>query len=107
MTMEKENQYLREQVAQPDARIQQQDTLLCQQSLLMRQTQAQIATLTRAGWKTCKIDWPKIATRAACPPPRIALCGSQKACVKRARRNPAGKRDTRERPCGFPTRPMK
>ena len=45
--MEEENQRLREQVAERDARIQQQDTLLCQQRLLMQQMQAQIATLTQ------------------------------------------------------------
>src|SRR6266581_3205548 len=44
MTSEEENQRLREQVAQRDARIQQQETLLCQQSLLMQQ---QIAALTQ------------------------------------------------------------
>src|SRR5436305_9390294 len=47
MSMEEENQRLREQVAERDARIQQQDTLLCQQRLLMQQMQAQIATLTQ------------------------------------------------------------
>jgi len=45
--MEEENQRLREQVAQRDARIQQQDTLLCQQSQQMQQMQAQIAALTQ------------------------------------------------------------
>jgi len=49
MTIEEENQRLREQVAQRDERIQQQETLLCQQSLQMQQMQAQIAALTRAG----------------------------------------------------------
>src|SRR5579859_5311359 len=47
MSMEEENQRLREQVAQRDARIQQQDTLLCQQSQQMQQMQAQIAALTQ------------------------------------------------------------
>ena|SRR5437870_5719085 len=47
MTIEEENQRLREQVAQRDERIQQQETQLCQQSLLMQQMQAQIAALTR------------------------------------------------------------
>src|SRR6266581_3920813 len=47
MTSEEENQRLREQVAQRDARIQQQETLLCQQSLLMQQMQEQIAALTQ------------------------------------------------------------
>ena len=47
--MEEENQRLREQVAQRDERIQQQETLLCQQRLLMQQMQEQIACLTRAG----------------------------------------------------------
>jgi transposase/uncharacterized coiled-coil protein SlyX len=45
--MEEENQRLREQVAQRAERIQQQDSLLCQQSLLMQQMQAQIAALTQ------------------------------------------------------------
>jgi len=47
MTIEEENQRLREQVVQRDERIQQQDTLLCQQNLLMQQMQEQIATLTQ------------------------------------------------------------
>src|SRR6266705_2494689 len=47
MTIEEENQRLREQVAQRDERIQQQEIQLCQQSLLMQQMQAQIATLTQ------------------------------------------------------------
>ena len=49
MTIEEENQRLREHLAQRDERIQQQDTLLCQQALLMQQMQEQIAALTRAG----------------------------------------------------------
>src|SRR5437764_8908271 len=47
MGMEEENQRLREQVAERDARIQQQDSLLCQQRLQMQQMQAQIAALTQ------------------------------------------------------------
>jgi transposase len=47
MTIEEENQYLREQVAQRDARIQQQETQLSEQSLLMQQMQAQIAALSQ------------------------------------------------------------
>src|SRR6266566_5813997 len=47
MTLEEENQRLRKQVAQRDQRIQQQEPLLCQQSLLMQQMQAQIAALTQ------------------------------------------------------------
>src|ERR1700694_1090709 len=47
MTLEEENQRLREQVAQRDERIQQQETRLCQQDLLMQQMQEQIATLTQ------------------------------------------------------------
>lgn len=47
MTTEEENQHLREQLAQRDARIEQQDSLLLQQSLLIEQMQAQIAGLTQ------------------------------------------------------------
>jgi transposase len=47
MTIEEETQHLREQVAQRDARIQQQETQLCQQALLMQQMQEQIAALTQ------------------------------------------------------------
>src|SRR3989442_8415570 len=47
MSMEEENQRLREQVAQRDERIQQQEALLCRQSLLMQQMKAQIAGLTQ------------------------------------------------------------
>ncbi len=49
MTIEEENQRLREQLAQRDERIQQQEPLLCQQSLLLQQMQEQIAWLTQAG----------------------------------------------------------
>jgi transposase len=47
MTIEEETQRLREQVAQRDARIQQQETQLCQQDLLMQQMHEQIAALTQ------------------------------------------------------------
>jgi transposase len=47
MTIEEENQRLREQVAQRDERIQQQETLLSHQSRLLQQMQAQIAALTQ------------------------------------------------------------
>ncbi len=47
MTIEEENQRLREQVAQRDERIQQQETLLCQQDLLIQQMQEQMAGLTQ------------------------------------------------------------
>ncbi len=47
MTLEEENQQLREQVAQRDARIQQQETQLSEQSLLIQQMQAQMAALTQ------------------------------------------------------------
>ena len=46
--MEEENQRLREQVAKRDEKIRHQDSLLCQQSLLMQQMQAQIAGLDPA-----------------------------------------------------------
>src|SRR5579864_6922014 len=47
MSMEEETQRLRDQVAQRDARIQQQAIQLCQQDLLMQQMQGQIAALTQ------------------------------------------------------------
>src|SRR3989441_2297146 len=47
MSIEEENQRLREQLAQRNERIQQQETLLCQQRLLMQQMQEQIAALTQ------------------------------------------------------------
>jgi transposase len=47
MTTEEENQHLREQLAQRDAKIEQQDSLLLQQSLLIEQMQAQIAGLSQ------------------------------------------------------------
>src|SRR5437588_5904205 len=100
MTIEEETQRLREQVAQRDARIQQQETQLCQQDLLMQQMQAQMAALTQQV-KDLQDRLAKDSHNSSLPPPRIALCGSQKACAKRARRKPEGKRDTRERPCGF------
>ena len=47
MSIEEENQRLREQVAERDERIQQLENRLCQQSGLMQQMQEQIAGLTR------------------------------------------------------------
>jgi len=47
MTIEEENQRLREQVAQRDERIQQQESQLCQQSLLIQQMHEQMAALTQ------------------------------------------------------------
>src|SRR5437588_1624869 len=47
MTIEEEPQRLRERVAQRDPRIQQKETQLCQQDLLMQQMEAQIAALTQ------------------------------------------------------------
>src|ERR1700680_4961556 len=47
MSIEEENQRLREQVAQRDDRIQQQEAQLCQQDLLMQQMREQIAALTQ------------------------------------------------------------
>jgi transposase len=47
MSLEEDNQHLREQVAQRDATIEQQDALLAQQSLLMQQMQEQMAALSQ------------------------------------------------------------
>jgi transposase len=47
MSLEEENQRLREQVAERDERIEQQESRLGQQSLLIEQLQAQIASLTQ------------------------------------------------------------
>jgi transposase len=47
MSLEEENQRLREQVAERDERIEQQESQLGQQSLLIEQLQAQIAALTQ------------------------------------------------------------
>jgi transposase len=47
MSTEEENQHLREQLAQRDERIQQQETRLCQQDLLIQQMQAQMAALAQ------------------------------------------------------------
>src|SRR5579884_4101669 len=47
MSIEEENQRLREQLAERDERIQQQDTRIGQQALLIEQMQEQIAALTQ------------------------------------------------------------
>ena len=47
MSLEEENQRLREQVRLRDERIQQQDTLLAEQQALLEQMQAQMATVTQ------------------------------------------------------------
>src|SRR6266700_196380 len=102
MTSEEENQRLREQVAQRDARIQQQETLLCQQSLLMQQMQEQIAALTQQV-KDLQDRLAKNSHNSSLPPSSDRFVRQ----AKRARSKPEGKRDTRERPCGFRRRQMK
>src|SRR5260221_12305572 len=47
MSLEEENQRLREQIAERDERIEQQESRLGQQSLLIEQLQAQMAALTQ------------------------------------------------------------
>src|SRR6266700_960048 len=100
--LQKENQHLREQLAQREERLQQQETLLSQQSLLMQQMQEQIASLTQQ----VKILQDRLAknSRNSSLPPSSDRFVRQ---AKRARSKPEGKRDTRERPCGFRRRQMK
>ena len=49
MTMEEENQRLREQVAERDGRIQHLERQLGEQQMLIEQLQEQMTGLTRAG----------------------------------------------------------
>lgn len=87
--MEEENQYLREQVAQRDARIQQQDTLLCQQSLLMQQMQAQIATLTQQV-KDLQDRLAKDSHNSSLPPSSDRFVRQPKSLRNKSKKKPGG-----------------
>ena len=106
MTIEEENQRLREQVAQRDERIQQQESLLCQQSLLMQQMQEQIAGLTQHV-KDLQDRLAKDSHNSSLPPSSDRFARQPKSLRTRSEKKTGGKRDTRERPCGFPRHQMK
>src|SRR6266566_2978376 len=89
MTMEEENQRLREQVAQRDARIQQQETLLCQQSLLMQQMQAQIAALTQQV-KDLQDRLAKDSHNSSLPPSSDRFVRQPKSLRTKSEKKPGG-----------------
>jgi transposase len=100
MTMEEENQRLREQVAQRDARIQQQETQLCQQELLIQQMQAQqelliqqmqaqIAALTRQV-KDLQDRLAKDSHNSSLPPSSDRFGRQPKSLRKKSEKQPGG-----------------
>src|SRR5713226_2172953 len=89
MSIEEENQGLREQVAQRNKKIQQQDTLLCQQSLLMQQMQAQIASLTQQV-KDLQDRLAKDSHNSSLPPSSDRFVRQPKSLRKKSEKKPGG-----------------
>src|SRR5437016_1352268 len=89
MTIEEETQRLREQVAQRDARIQQQETQLCQQDLLMQQMQAQIAALTQQV-KDLQDRLAKNSHNSSLPPSSDRFVRQPKSLRKKSEKKPGG-----------------
>ena len=89
MTIEEETQCLRDQVAQRDARIQQQDTLLCQQSLQMQQMQAQIAALTQQV-KDLQARLAKDSHNSSLPPSSDRFVRQPKSLRKKSEKKTGG-----------------
>src|SRR6059058_1198890 len=94
MTIEEETQRLREQVAQRDARIQQQETQLCQQDLLMQQMQAQIAALTQQV-KDLQDRLAKDSHNSSLPPSSDRFVRQPKSLRKASGRKPGGQKGHR------------
>src|SRR5947209_3880750 len=89
MSMEEENQRLGEQVAQRDARIQQQDRLLCQQSQQMQQMQAQIAALTQQV-KDLQERLAKDSHNSSLPPSSDRFVRQPKSLRTKSEKKPGG-----------------
>src|SRR5437868_11675994 len=89
MTIEEENQRLREQVAQRDARIQQQETQLCQQDLLMQQMHAQIAALTQHV-KDLQDRLAKTSRNSSLPPSSDRFVRQPKSLRHKSKKKPGG-----------------
>src|ERR1700694_4534919 len=89
MTIEEETQRLREQVAQRDARIQQQETQLCQQDLLMQQMQEQIAALTQQV-KDLQDRLAKDSHNSSLPPSSDRFVRQPKSLHKKSEKKPGG-----------------
>src|SRR5260370_26575274 len=104
MTIEEENQRLREQVAQRDERIQQQETLLSQQGLLMQQMQAQIAGLTQQV-KDLQDRLAKDSHNSSLPPSSDRFVRQPKSLRNTSQKKTGGPGDPTAPPFGFPARP--
>jgi transposase len=89
MSMEEENQRLREQVAQRDARIQQQDSLLCQQNLQIQQMQEQIGALTQQV-KDLQDRLAKNSRNSSLPPSSDRFVRQPKSLRKKSEKQPGG-----------------
>ena len=89
MSIEEENQRLREQVAQRDERIQQQETRLCQQDLLIQQMQAQIAALTQQV-KNMQDRLAKDSHNSSLPPSSDRFVRQAKSLRQKSEKKPGG-----------------
>ena len=96
MTMEEENQHLREQVAQRDERIQHLEAALEEQSRLMQQMQTHIGSLMQQV-QALQERQAKDSHNSGLPPSSDRSRASRKVCGRKARRNREGKRDTKGR----------
>jgi transposase len=89
MTIEEENQRLRDQLARRDERIQQQDTLLCQQSLLIEQLQEQMAALTQQV-KDLQARLAKDSHKSSLPPTSDRFVRQPKSLRKKSGKKTGG-----------------
>jgi transposase/uncharacterized coiled-coil protein SlyX len=89
MTTEEEIQHLREQLAQRDARIEQQDRLLVQQSLLIERMQAQIAALSQQA-KDFQDRLAKNSRNSSLPPSSDCFGRQPKSLRKKSERKSGG-----------------
>jgi transposase len=89
MTTEEENQHLREQLVQRDARIEQQDRLLLQQSLLIERMQEQIAGLTQQA-KDVQDRLAKNSRNSSLPPSSDRFVRQPKSLRKKSAKKSGG-----------------
>src|SRR3989440_4243384 len=87
--LHEENQRLREQVARREARIQQQETLLGQQSQQMQQMQAQIAGLTQQV-KDLQDRLAKTSRNSSLPPSSDRFVRQPKSMRTKSKKKPGG-----------------
>src|SRR5579864_7049150 len=89
MTMEEENQHLREQVAERDARIQQLETQLGEQHRLIQQLQEQMTGLTQQV-KALQDRLAKTSRNSSLPPSSDRFVRQPKSLRTKSEKKPGG-----------------